>query len=168
MNSSRQSCPASWLKELPFFKTWYGCSGQAWLAFRAETARPWPPEGLEGCPEDLAQLIQKCLVWHPSARLTAAEAKLTSFLQPPGEVPLHVLLAAQRGKNGVGSIAQADLDPDLLRYLQTCPSWNSLAKEHLHQRASISKCLAAEETALRLKTEIPGFVDGENPPSVSA
>ena len=163
-NWSRQSCPASWLEELPFFKKWYGCSGQAWLTHRAETAKPWPPQCLEGCPEGLAQLIQKCLVWHPSARMTAAEAKTNSFLQPPGQLPLHVLLAAQRGKNGDGTIAQADLDPDLLRYLQTCPSWNSLAKERLQTRVSNSKCIAAEEAALRLKTEIPGFVDEENPP----
>ena len=85
-------------------------------------AKPWPPQGLEGCPEGLAQLIQECLVWHPSARMTAAEASCNSFLRPPGELPLDVLLAAQRGKNGVGTIAQANLDPDLLHYLQACPS----------------------------------------------
>ena len=162
-NPSQQWCPASWLEELPFFKKWYGCSGQAWVTAWAEKAKPWPPKCLKGCPEGLAQLIQKCLMWHPSARMTVAEAKNNSFLQPPGEMPLHVLLAAQRGKNGVGTIAQADLDPDLLRYLQTCPSWNSLAKEH-RSGASISKCIAAEEATLRLKTEIPGFVDEENPP----
>ena len=100
--------------------------------------------------------------------MTAAEAKTNSFLQPPGQVPLHVLLAAQRGKNGVGTIARANLGPDLLRYLQTCPSWNSLAKERLQQRASISKCIKADEAALRLKTEIPGFVDEENPRSAAA
>ena len=81
---------------------------------------------------------------------------------------MHVLLAAQRGNNGVGTIAQADLDPDLLRYLQACPSWNSLAKEHKQGRASVSKCIAAEEAALCLKTEIPGFADEDPPPSVAA
>jgi serine/threonine protein kinase len=167
-NWSRPSCPASWLEELPFFKKWYACSGQAWLTARAETAKPWPPECLEGCPEGLAQLIQKCLVWHPSARMTVAEAKNNSFLQPPGKLPLQVLLAAQRGKNGVGTIAQADLDPDLLRYLQMCPSWNSLAKECLQTQAPISKCIAAEEAELRNNTEIPGFVDEENPPKCSS
>lgn len=163
-NSSRPSCPASWLEELPFFKKWYGCSGQAWLTVRAESAKPWPPECLEGCPEGLAQLIQKCLVWHPSARMTVAEAKNNSFLQPPGQLPLQVLLAVQSGKNGVGTIAQADLDPDLLRYLQMCPSWNSLAKERLQTQKTISKCVAAEEAELGNKTEIPGFVDEDNPP----
>ena len=156
--------PASWLDELPFFKKWYGQSGQAWLKARAETAQPWPPRCLEGCPEGLVQLIQKCLVWHPSARMTAADAKNNSFLQPPGQVPLHVRLTAQRGKNGVGTIAQADLDPDLLRYLQTCPSWNSLAQKRLQTRASLSKCIAAEEAARCLKTEIPGIVDEATPP----
>ena len=159
-----RSCPASWLEGLPFFKKWYGVSGKAWLRAYAETARPWPPRCLEGCPEGPGQLIQKCLVWHPSDRMTATEAKTNSFLQPPDQLPLHVLLAAQRGKNGVGTIAQADLEPDLLRYLQTCPSWNSLAKERLRTRATVSRCLKAEEAALRLKAEIPGFVDEENPP----
>ena len=155
---------ASWLDELPFFKKWYGQSGQAWLTAWAETAQPWPPRCLEGCPEGLVQLVQKCLVWHPSARMSVAEAKTNSFLQPPGQLPLHVRLATQRGKNGVGTIAQADLDPDLLRYLQTCPSWNSLAKKRLETGATISKCVQAEEAALGLKTEIAGIVDEENPP----
>ena len=100
--------------------------------------------------------------------MTAAEAKTNSFLQPPGQLPLHVLLAAQPGKNGVGTIAQADLEPDLLRYLQTCPSWNSLAKERLRTRAPVSRCLKAEEAALRLKTEIPGFVDEKTRRSAAA
>ena len=100
--------------------------------------------------------------------MTATEAKTNSFLQPPNQLQLHVLLAAQRGKNGVGTIAQADLEPDLLSYLQTSPSWNSLAEEHLRTRAPVSRCLKAEEAALRLKAEIPGFVDEENPRSAAA
>ena len=168
----QHSCPASWLEQLPLFKKWYGCSGHAWLTATsgswAATAKSWPPECLKGCPEGLAQLIQECLVWHPPARVTAAEAQNNSFLRPPGQWPLHVTLATQPGKNGVGTIAQSDLDPDLLRYLQLCPSWNSLAKERLRERASGSKCIAAEEAARRLKTEIPGFVDEETPPSASA
>ena len=106
-------------------------------------------------------------MWHPPDRMTAAEAKNDSFLQSPGEWPLRVTLATQVGKNGVGTIAQSDLDPDLLRYLQLCPSWNSLAKERLQTRGCVSKCVKAEEAALRLKTEIPGFVD-EEPPSAAA
>ena len=91
--------------------------------------------------------------------MTIAQAKTNSFLQPPGQVPLHVRLATQPGKNGVGTIAEADLDPDLLRYLQTCPSWNSLAEKRLKTGATMSKCVAAGEAALRLKTEIAGIVD---------
>ena len=161
-------CPASWLEDLPFFGKWYECSGKDWLTTRAATAKPWPPRCLEGCPFGLSQLILKCLVWHPSARMTVAEARTNSFLTPPGLSPLHVLLHAQRGKNGVGTIARAELDPDLLRYLQTCPSWSSLARQRLQTRASISKCIATDEAELRLKTEIPGFVDEENPQSVAA
>ena len=118
---------ASWLDELPFFKKWYVQSGQAWLTASAETAKAWPPPCLEGCPEGLVQLVQKCLKWYPSARMTIAEAKTHRFLHPPGQARLRVRLATQPGKNGVGTIAEADLDPDLLRYLQTCPSWNSVS-----------------------------------------
>ena len=109
-----------------------------------------------------------CLVWRPPERMSAAEAKANVFLQPPGQWPLRVTLPAQYGKNGIGTIAQGDLDPDLLRYLQTCPSWNSLAKERLQTRGCVSKCIKGEEAALRLKTEIPGFVDEENPRSAAA
>ena len=123
-----------------------------------------PPPCLDGCPEGLVQLVQKCLVWYPSARLTIARAKAHSFLQPPGQVPLHARLATQLGKNGVGTIAEADLDPDLLRCLQTCPSWNSLAEKHWKKGALMSKCVRADEAALGLKSEFPGIVDEENPP----
>ena len=158
------SCRASWLEGLPFYRKWYICSGEEWLRAQAETASPWPPRCLQGCPEDLSRLIQNCLVWHPSARITATEAKTNGFLQPPGALPLHVLFAAQQGKNGVGTIALDYLDPDLLRYLQRCPSWNSLAQERLQTKATVSKCVQAKEAELRLKTEIPGFVDEANPP----
>ena len=72
------SCPASWLEGLPFFKKWYRRSGKDWLRAQARTPKPWPPLRLEGCPEGLAQLITNCLVWHPSARMTATEAKKAS------------------------------------------------------------------------------------------
>ena len=96
--------------------------------------------------------------------MTSAEAKTHSFLQPLGQVPLHVRLAPPPGKNGVGTIAEADLDPDLLRYLQTCPSWNSVAEKRLKTGATMSKCVRGDEAALGLKTEIAGIVDEENPP----
>ena len=66
----------------------------------------------------------------------------------------------------VGTIAEADLDPDLLRYLQTCPSWNSRAEMRLETGATMSKCVAADEAARGLKTDIAGIVD--EPPSRSA
>ena len=89
------------------------------------------------------------------------------FLQPLGQVPLRVRLATQRGKNGVGTIAEASLDPELLHYLQTCPSWNSLAEKRLKTGATMSKCVAAREAALRLKTEIDGIVDEATPRSAA-
>ena len=100
--------------------------------------------------------------------MTIAEAKALSFLQPPGQVQLHVRLATQPGKNCVGTIAEADLDPDLLRYLQTCPGWNSLADKRLETGSTMSKCVQAAEAALGFKTEIAGIVDQENPPKCRA
>ena len=161
------ACAASWLDELPFFRKWYGQSGQAWLTASAEAAKAWPPPCLEGCPEGLVQLVRKCLVWYPSARMTIASAKTDGFLQPPGQVPLRVRLATQPGKNGAGTIAEGDLDPDLLRYLQTCPSWNRLAATHWNSqpaKRTHSKCVRADEAARGLKSELAGFVDEENPP----
>ena len=79
-------------------------------------------------------------------------------------MPLRVRLAAQPGKKGVGTIAEADLDPDLLCYLQTCPSWNSLAEKHW-KKGTKAKSVRAVEAALGLKSEFPGIVDGENPPT---
>ena len=156
-------CAASWLDELRFFRKWYG-SGHAWLTASHKAAKAWPPPRFEGCPEGLAQLVQKCLVWYPSARITIARAKTHSFLQPPGQVPLHVHLATQPGRNGIGTIAEARLDSDLLRYLQTCPSWTSLAENHWENGALACNCVATDEAARGLKSEFPGFVDAENPP----
>ena len=158
-------CAASWVEQLPFFHKWYGQSGQRWLALTASAATARDPAlGLQGSPEGLVELCQKCLMWVPSARLTIPEAKSHRFLQPPGEVPLHVRLATKPGKHGVGTIAEASLDPDLLRYLQTCPSWNSLAELRFQTGAAISKSVGEDEAALGLKTEIAGIVDEENPP----
>ena len=42
---------ASWLDELPFFKKWYGQSGQAWLTASAETAQPWPLGASKAAPK---------------------------------------------------------------------------------------------------------------------
>ena len=122
------------------------------------------PRWFEDCPPELCQLIQGCLVWHAPYRITAADAKNSSFLKPPGERPLRISMDNQLAKYGYATLAQQELDPDLLCYLQQCSSWNSLAVDHVQQRAKVSGCIAAEEAALCLKTEIPGFVDEENPP----
>ena len=157
----------SWLEQLPFFPKWYGpLTGKDWLEFKAVAATSRVPAlGLQSSPLGLFELCQKCLKWSPRARLSIPEAKSHRFLQPPGEVPLHVRLAAKPGKHGVGTIAEASLDPDLLRYLQTCPSWNSLAELRFNTGAALSKSVGEVEAALGLKTEIAGIVDEENPPT---
>ena len=159
---------AARLDSLPFFPKFYRQSGEDWLTSVAATAKPWPPSRLRGCPEGLAQLAQMCLRWHPSVRMGIAEAKSHIFLQPPGEVPLVVRLAMQPGKNGVGTIAEGFLDPDLLHYLQTCPSWSSLATKRLKTGATLSKCVRDEEAQRGLKTELAGIVDEESPPRCRA
>ena len=84
--------------------------------------------------------------------MSTAEAKARRFLQPPSQVPLHVRLAREPGKNGPGTIAEGHLHPDLLRYVQTCPCWNSLAEKRLQTRDTHSKCVRAEEAERGFKT----------------
>ncbi len=153
-----------WLEALLFFKRWYAQGGKAWLTGLAESADQWPLPLVVGCPECLLQLVRKCLVWHPSARMAVAGAKVHSFLQPPGQAPLRVRLAMKPGKKGVGTIAEADLDPDLLLHLQTCPSWNSLAKKRLKTAATHSKGARGDEAVLGFKTEVAGVADEEHHP----
>ena len=117
---------STWLKSLPCFEAWYGK-----MAATAGGPHPcpnpvlWPPPCLQGCPEGLADLVHCFLQWRPRDRITIANAKAHSFLQPPRAV-LKVRLDRVEGEHGIGSIAEGHLDPDLLRYLQTCPSWKQL------------------------------------------
>ena len=155
---------AWWLDELPFFKKWYGQGAQKASSSSSYVFQPRPLECLEGCPEGLVQLVQKCLAWHPSARTTIARAITHSFLQPPGQLPMNVRLAMEPGKNGVGTILEIKIDPDLLHYLQECDSWQRLAEIHRKKGETTCKCVRADEARLRLKSEFPGIVDEENPP----
>ena len=82
-----------------------------------------PPQRLAGCPKGLDDFIRCALQWQPKDRMSIAAAKSHPLLEPPGRV-LMVRLEKVAGKRGVGTIADANLDPDLLRHLQECPSWN--------------------------------------------
>eukprot|EP00959_Pyramimonas_sp_CCMP1952_P389324 8157996-Pyramimonas_sp.AAC.1 len=62
-----------------------------------------------------------------------------------------------QGKIGTGTIAEAELDPDLLRFLQRDPCWQNLAKERLDTRATVSECVRGDEAAQGLKTEVAGI-----------
>ena len=160
---------STWLESLPFFKALYGTAaataGGPSPCPSAATAE-WPPPCLAGCPKGLADLVQRVLQWRPSDRIGIAAAKAHSFLQPPGAV-LTVRLDRVQGKNGIGTIAEANLDPDLLRYLQTCPSWNSLAQQCLEskgpKRRIPSKCVRKEDSETGLKSEFVGIVNEKRP-----
>ena len=54
---------AAWLDSLLFFEKFYKQSGQDWLTSAAATAKPRPPPCLRGCPEGLAQLARKSLIF---------------------------------------------------------------------------------------------------------
>ena len=70
----------------------------------------------------------------------------------------------ERGKNGTGTILEANLDPDLLHFLQSDPCWDVLAKQRADTGATHSRCVRGDEAQKGLKTEIPGIVDAKNPP----
>ena len=162
--------PAKWLDSLPFFQKWYRQSGSAWLQAEEVAGRPrggrgeWPVPGLEDSPKDLVHLAEMCLNWQPSVRATLSEARQCLFLQPPGEHNLRVRMSMQKGKNGTGTIAEGELDADLLRFLQNDFCWDGLAKQRLNTGATHSKCVRGDEAAKGLKTEIAGIVDEQNPP----
>ena len=54
---------ATRLDSLPFFEKFYKQSGQDWLTSAAAAAKPRPPPCLRGCPEGLAQLARKSLIF---------------------------------------------------------------------------------------------------------
>eukprot|EP00959_Pyramimonas_sp_CCMP1952_P175136 3659884-Pyramimonas_sp.AAC.1 len=90
--------------------------------------------------------------------MAVAEGSARSFRRPPGR-ELRVRVSKQQGENGFGTIAEADVDPDLLHFfLHACPGWNSLAEKRLQTGATGAKCVRKGEAALGLKTEIAGIV----------
>ena len=166
---------ASFLDSLPFFHPWFRQRGAAWLAAETEKEEKDPEryagfhasKRFAGCPEDVLALIKDLLKWKPEHRLTLSAARQSGFLQPPGKVPQSVF-SMERGKNGTGTICEANLDPDLLDYLQRDPCWGILAKERVDTGATRSKCVRADEKEKGFKTEIPGIVDETNPPKCRA
>ena len=163
---------AKFLDSLPFFGPWFGQTGTAWLASETAKEEKDPPryagfhasECFAGCPESVLALIKDCLRWKPEHRLTLSAARQSGFLQPPGKTPQSVF-SMEQGKIGTGTILEANLDPDLLHYLQGDSCWGILAKQRVDtDGATRSKCVRAGERAKGFKTEIPGIVDETNPP----
>eukprot|EP00959_Pyramimonas_sp_CCMP1952_P384139 8050567-Pyramimonas_sp.AAC.1 len=81
-------------------------------------------------------IIKDCLKWQPGHRLTLTRARLSGFTQPPGK--LQITVNMERGKTGTGTIAETDLDPDLLHFLQDDPCWGGMAKERVDTGATHS------------------------------
>ena len=166
---------ASFLNSLPFFQKFFQQKGEEWIAAETEKEKkdPKPYEGFHAwqtfaaCPADLMSLIKGCLKWHPDQRLTLPGARSSAFLQPPGK-ELEIIVNREQGKNGIGTIAEAKLDPDLLLFLQHDPCWGALARQRVETGATHSKCVRGDEAAKGLKTEIAGIVDELNPPKCRA
>jgi hypothetical protein len=70
----------------------------------------------------------------------------------------------QKGKNGLGSIAEGVLDDDVLDYLQKCPTWEHLAAECRRTNYEPNQCMNDDEGKLRMKREFVGYIDANNPP----
>ena len=158
----RNSHARQWMQTLPFFKKFYGSSGQ----HLPEVPVPdWPPQRLQGCPRMLADFVKQTLVWKGGDRITAATAKSHPFLETPA---LSVRVALAPGKKGLGTICDGELAEELLQYLQECPSWPTLVASALASGfAATSKCVRSDEAKLGFKSEHVGIIDDENPPSAA-
>ena len=100
------------MKSLPFVENFYGKDAQR---LEAKAPPEWPPKTLRDCPPQLADFVRQTLQLHPQERLTAASASLHSFVSSRA---LSVTVAVAKGKNGLGSIAQGNVDDEVLEYLQ--------------------------------------------------
>ena len=148
-----------WMESLPFFNKFYGSRG---THLPQVPLQSWPPVCLHGCPELLADFVRLTLVWRGEDRITAARAKTHPFLETPA---LSVGVALAPGDKGVGSICVGELAPELLQYLQACPSWPALVASSAASRfVATSSSVHSDEAVLGFKSEHAGIIDDENPP----
>jgi len=69
-----------------------------------------------------------------------------------------------KGKHGLSSIADGNLDDDVLEYLQQCPSWELLHEECRQSIFLPNAGMHIEEGKLRMKREFVGYIDASKPP----
>ena len=118
LDAQLQLVPASeptldWIVKAPWFGKHYGYHGQHVAHIQPMDA------GLRGCPPGLEDFVLKLLRVEPSERLSAASAIQHLFLNPTPVLPRPV--SVTMGKRGMGTIAQGNLAPEVLQYLQDDP-----------------------------------------------
>jgi len=106
----------------------------------------------------LEDFVLKLLRFQPSERRSAASAIQHLFLNPWPDLSRPVSMTM--GKIGMGTIAQGDLAPELLQYLQDDPTLAMSSTSKRKRNSSVSK----NEDALGLKREFVGYIDANNPP----
>jgi serine/threonine protein kinase len=104
----------TWLTTLPLFKLIYGNDAHR-IQKRSKALPVWPPQSLRHCPTQLSDFIKSSLQLHPIDRWTARTAAMHSFVLSR---PLSVSVPLVNGKHGLSSIADGNLDDDVLEYLQ--------------------------------------------------
>ena len=79
--------------------------------------------------------------------------------------PLRDCICRKKGKQrGLGSIAQGNLDDEVLEYLQKCPSWEQWHAECRRNQFKQNHGISHEEGSLGMKSEKVGYIDATNPP----
>ena len=135
------------LARLPFYQK----------AFPAFAADLWPGRLRDHGDPDLLELLRQLLLLGPSLRWSAETALASPYCRMP---PLEVQFSAARATRGLLSIAQGQVDPRTLQWLQADPCWHGAAG--LVGTKQTHECIAEMERGV--KYEEGGFT-GNGPPS---
>ena len=116
-----------WLRSFPFYEKFFGdYRARDYRAVPIPERAAWKSDCLGGPRGSMKDLVDQCLQWCPEDRATADSALKHPFFEARR---LSVSIQGRRGKNGMGSIQQGEVDKDLLEYLQNCPTYsNALEK----------------------------------------
>ena len=103
------------LARLPFYQ-------KAFPTFAA--ADLWPGRLRDHGDPDLLELLRQLLLLGPSLRWSAETALASPYCSMP---PLEVQFRAARATRGLLSVAQGQVDPRTLQWLQADPCWHGAA-----------------------------------------